>query len=674
MQRNLRIIRNLLAPVCCLKLGLCLLLISGSASFAQSRRGNSRPTRNPAAQGRTPSPTPTPTPTPNASPPATPSVTVTPMGSPSVGTGPQVSPSVIPTSTATPNQSDEAIFHLGDSSIQGPWWLVLLNALALIASPLVMLWLKSKNRGGSKDGKTTSVVTWVIVVLFVGLGLFLILDLLGRRSASGNDKGINVRLPGPTATPEPCPSPEAAKTQPPLAAPPPQRKTGPTPAPAATPTPTPTPVPSPTPTATPVPTPFLLSIASVKLSDPKEKVAGLGDTIIVAVKNLDAELKREELLPSEAERVDPRKYVLFLDDMEIKKLYPISFDPGTNSLTFKLARPGESKEAWASLLAAQTSSTRLARASVGPEGKAPLPNGQTFNLRIYNPLLLRLGFLLFLAAVAGFIVLAKKTPVIRDSEPAQPVGGPLSRPYSLALTQVAWWSFIILGSFLFIAFVTWDFDTITTSSLVLLGIGTGTALGSRLVDKSKREATNAELGTLEPQRDALKVTIGELEKNVQEVEALKALDPRKEAPGPSQEELSNLPVWKTQLAAKRAELKTVRKQLVEAQSHQERPITDGFLSDLLTDANGATFHRLQVVVWTVVLGIIFMLTVWRTLSMPEFSETLLALMGISAGTYLGFKIPERQTSPQDTPAQPASPPIPPPPAQPKPADESKEKE
>ncbi len=27
--------------------------------------------------------------------------------------------------------------------------------------------------------------------------------------------------------------------------------------------------------------------------------------------------------------------------------------------------------------------------------------------------------------------------------------------------------------------------------------------------------------------------------------------------------------------------------------------------------------------------------------MPEFSATLLAMLGISAGTYLGFKIPEK---------------------------------
>jgi len=28
--------------------------------------------------------------------------------------------------------------------------------------------------------------------------------------------------------------------------------------------------------------------------------------------------------------------------------------------------------------------------------------------------------------------------------------------------------------------------------------------------------------------------------------------------------------------------------------------------------------------------------------MPEFDNTLLALMGISSGTYLGFKIPEQR--------------------------------
>jgi hypothetical protein len=44
------------------------------------------------------------------------------------------------------------------------------------------------------------------------------------------------------------------------------------------------------------------------------------------------------------------------------------------------------------------------------------------------------------------------------------------------------------------------------------------------------------------------------------------------------------------------------------------------LSDLLSDANGYSFHRFQIAVWTVILGIIFVVSVARELAMPQFSE------------------------------------------------------
>ncbi len=44
--------------------------------------------------------------------------------------------------------------------------------------------------------------------------------------------------------------------------------------------------------------------------------------------------------------------------------------------------------------------------------------------------------------------------------------------------------------------------------------------------------------------------------------------------------------------------------------------------------------------WTVVLGIIFIHTVYTTLAMPEFNATLLALMGVSSSAYVGFKFPQ----------------------------------
>ena len=45
-------------------------------------------------------------------------------------------------------------------------------------------------------------------------------------------------------------------------------------------------------------------------------------------------------------------------------------------------------------------------------------------------------------------------------------------------------------------------------------------------------------------------------------------------------------------------------------------------------------------VWTLALGVIFIVKVARNLEMPDFDTSVLGLMGISSGTYLGMKIPE----------------------------------
>ena len=70
-------------------------------------------------------------------------------------------------------------------------------------------------------------------------------------------------------------------------------------------------------------------------------------------------------------------------------------------------------------------------------------------------------------------------------------------------------------------------------------------------------------------------------------------------------------------------------------------ISEGFLRDTLSDGDGFSLHRFQIMAWTVALGVIFIATAYNNLSMPEFSPTLLGLMGISSGTYLGFKMPEK---------------------------------
>jgi hypothetical protein len=74
----------------------------------------------------------------------------------------------------------------------------------------------------------------------------------------------------------------------------------------------------------------------------------------------------------------------------------------------------------------------------------------------------------------------------------------------------------------------------------------------------------------------------------------------------------------------------------------------GFLNDVMSDPTGVSLHRFQMFVWTLVLGVIFVGSVFKNLEMPQFSATLLGLMGISSGTYLGFKVPEKKGT--DAPA------------------------
>ncbi|MEA2166379.1 MAG: hypothetical protein QOK37_4506 [Thermoanaerobaculia bacterium] len=82
---------------------------------------------------------------------------------------------------------------------------------------------------------------------------------------------------------------------------------------------------------------------------------------------------------------------------------------------------------------------------------------------------------------------------------------------------------------------------------------------------------------------------------------------------------------------------------VTPSSERKPAATSGWWRDLVTDEKGVVaLDRFQVVVWTLVLGGIFLTSVLWDLTMPEFSATMLALMGISSGTYIGFKLPMKR--------------------------------
>ena len=353
---------------------------------------------------------------------------------------------------------------------------------------------------------------------------------------------------------------------------------------------------------------------------------GLNDRIRIRLEKL-----------SEATAVDKKKLVLFLDGFQIKGLYGELVDPVANVLEYKLKRnvaSEEGKEAWTALLGSPGSFDKPVTVSVGIEGSGPVPPKDPKNPPKLTLIVLHKDWFVgsalgLLGALVLFGYFAKSKDIIRDSGPPDPAPG--KRPYSLARIQMAFWFFLVVGSFLFLYLITNEYDTITEQALILIGIGTGTALGAAAIDSSKRTTADTQLADLRPAKAKLDAEIKELEGRQKQLEA---------APPVDQAALS---ATKVELATKKAQVAETDKQIEVAKSGLTKPVSETLLKDIFTDASGVSFHRFQIVVWTIVLGFLFVVGVYKALAMPAFSNTLLALMGISSGTYLGFKIPEKQS-------------------------------
>jgi len=69
--------------------------------------------------------------------------------------------------------------------------------------------------------------------------------------------------------------------------------------------------------------------------------------------------------------------------------------------------------------------------------------------------------------------------------------------------------------------------------------------------------------------------------------------------------------------------------------------TQGFFLDILSEDDNSKvvgLHRFQMLVWTVVITILFWDSLYHHLGMTDLDPTWLALLGVSNGTYLGFKL------------------------------------
>jgi hypothetical protein len=334
----------------------------------------------------------------------------------------------------------------------------------------------------------------------------------------------------------------------------------------------------------------------------------LGDRLFVAVTNLTAFV---EGLRKEGK--NPRlTMVPYLKGVPLNGIYPESIDTNRNEVRFHLRREQKSREAWAALLGAPDQFQREVAVSVGTEAGGVLPTKLEDGMAL-KLVVIREGWLWFVIALCTalllwFFIKARTTAMLRD--PGLDPGNGNLRPYSLAKCQMAWWFFLTVVSFLFIFAVTGAYDSIPGSVFVLIGISAATGLGV-IVQNSGKDDPWTTRKKQEKERDEIIQT----------------------------EDIQRTPEQKARLVILLKEL---------ARPLAAPPASEGFGRDILTDAQGVSFHRFQMAVWTGVLGLIFLIEVWRSLAMPEFNGTLLALMGISSGTYLGFMIPERHSATQQS--------------------------
>ncbi|QRE74427.1 hypothetical protein [Methylobacterium aquaticum] len=315
----------------------------------------------------------------------------------------------------------------------------------------------------------------------------------------------------------------------------------------------------------------------------------IGDTIALAIDKLPDLLAYAKC---------HKGLVLALDQRAIAQLKAAPpLDPANEILRFDLGLGGDaSRKDWVQHLGQPSLAGRTVAVSVAPVDEPAIPSDAKARLLPVPKRLLLLWAAVLAVLVVLFIVTARRTDMLRAPWPTfedatakiiKTVPKATLKPqYSLARVQAAWWFFVVASAFALIVVVTGDHaNALNASALGLLGIGAATLAGSATID-----AAQADNGA------------------------------------------NRKPVNNNELddAAKAGNYWDMRRML---------GLSRNLLSDVMSDANGVTFHRFQVIAWTLILTVIFIYDVYRNLEMPDFS-TLLGVQTLSVLTYLGLKIPE----------------------------------
>tara|TARA_R110002073_G_scaffold87651_1_gene208120 strand:- start:2511 stop:3674 length:1164 start_codon:yes stop_codon:yes gene_type:complete len=341
------------------------------------------------------------------------------------------------------------------------------------------------------------------------------------------------------------------------------------------------------------------------LYDQGGKNVKMGSVVKLQVKNLGSLKKGGGII------------VPFLDGLALDDVNT-SF-PMNGTVEFVLRRTAASKDSWDNIISRRKNSlSTVVNVSIGKFGQTPIESLATLEIELVNRTYAIAFSILFMIILGLFLYCAVKSNIIRDAG-KEPTDHGLRKPFSISRVQMAIWFFLVIGTYPFIYLITGDLGSISSSLLGLMGISAGTAFSAAVIDGSKSSANVIAYSQLKAKKNAFSERIIDIENSP---------------------DLAKDALLLAELTNNNAKVFEIEESLKELPNFNEAKASRGYFRDMVSDAGGVSFHRFQIFSWTLVLAIIFIIEVVTNLKMPEFSATLLGLMGVSSGTYIGFKFPE----------------------------------
>jgi len=270
----------------------------------------------------------------------------------------------------------------------------------------------------------------------------------------------------------------------------------------------------------------------------------------------------------------PGKLVLYLNGRPLLGTYPEQINLSENKLLFHLKGTPNSEPVWADLFH-EPVLRRPVTVSVGLETALPFDTAFDYDNRLGLIIIPKVPGILSLAVI---LISAGLFIFLAKTTDIIRCSGPQPasgkrKRYELERAQMAFWFALVLIAYVCLWLITGDLNTLTPSVLGLIGISGATTLIGNLIKRPKGQQGVYVRGE------------------------------------------SN---------------STIECSVVGT-------VSAGFWPDILSDDDGYSCHRFQIIAWTILLGIIFVYSVYHYVAMPNFSGGLLALMGIASATYLGFQ-------------------------------------